>query len=72
MEAKIEENQHLTWIGLSKLLSERYNNINHQKEVSDRLYSMKYKAFQEQGESPATTLDRITAYIDKIAVRLAG
>lgn len=68
VEAKAEDNPHLTWTSLSKLLSERYNNINREKEVSDRLYSMKYEEFHAKAESPATTLDRITAHIDKLAV----
>lgn len=38
------------------------------KEVSDRLHSMRYEDFHVKGESPATTLERITGYIDKMAV----
>lgn len=68
VEAKVEENPNTTWTAISKLLSERYNNINRQKEISDRLHSMRYNDFHISGESPATTLDRITAYIDKMAV----
>lgn len=68
MESKIKSNPDLTWASLSKLLSDRYNDINRQKEASDRLFSMRYGDFHTKGESPATTLDRITAYIDKMAV----
>lgn len=68
IEGKLEENPNITWIALTKLLAERYNNINRQKETSDRLYSMRYNDFLLEGESPSTTLDRITAYIDKMAV----
>lgn len=68
VEAKVEENMHIGWNALSKLMSERYSSINRQKEISDRLHSMRYHDFHKTGESPATTLDRITAFIDKMAV----
>lgn len=49
-------------------MTEPYNNINRQKETSDRLNSMRFNYFNVEGESPATTIDRITAYIEKMFV----
>lgn len=68
VEAQMEENLHISWNALSKLLSERYSSVNCQKEISARLHSMRYHDFHRTGESPATTLDDIAAFKDKMAV----
>lgn len=51
VEDKTEDYPHLPWTGLAELLSERYNNLNRQIEVSDRFFSMKYEDFHLRGES---------------------
>lgn len=68
VEAKVEDNPNISWTSLCKLLAEEYSNVNRQKEISDRLHSMRYHDFHQSGESPATTLDSITAFIDRMAV----
>lgn len=65
VEDLIKADPHITWNRLSTLVTERYANINRQKEVSDRLHSLRFADFETSGEDPATTLERITAYIDK-------
>lgn len=67
-ESKIQCNRDITWSTLSKLMNERYNGINRQRDASHRLSTMKYEDFQRRGEPPTSTLDRITAYIDRMAV----
>lgn len=68
VEGKIEESPGISWMSMSKFMHERYNSVNRQKEVSDRLHSIRYEDFYQKGESPSSTLDRITAFIDKMAV----
>lgn len=38
VEVKVEGNPNVTWPYVSKLMSERYNKVNRQKEISDRLH----------------------------------
>lgn len=60
---RVEPN--IPWTKLSTVIAERYANVNRQKEVSDRLHSLRFADFDTSGEDPATTLERIIAYIDK-------
>lgn len=64
----MEDNPNLPRANISKLMQDRYSNVNRQKEVWDRLHSMRLNDLHIKGESPATTVDKITAYIDKMAV----
>lgn len=50
IDGKVEENPSITWNALSKLMTERYNNINRHKETSDRLHSMRFYDFYREGE----------------------
>lgn len=68
IEENLNDDPNTPLYTILKLMSERYNSINRQKEVSDRLHTMRYQDFPEKGESPATTLDKITNYIDKMAM----
>lgn len=64
VEGTDDDNPDIPWSGLNKSLLERYNNINLQKEVSERLCSMKYDEFHIKGEYTATTLYHVTTYIE--------
>lgn len=54
----------IAWGRMQAHIADRYANVNRQKEVSDRLHSLRYADFETSGEDPATTLERIMAYID--------
>lgn len=55
----------IAWTRMEALIAECYSNVNRQKEVSDRLHSLRFADLDTTGEDPATTLERITAFIDK-------
>lgn len=55
----------MPWSRMSAQIADRYANVNRQKEVSDRLHSLRYADFDTPGEDPATTLERIIDYVDK-------
>lgn len=64
-EDMIKDDPHLTWNKLWAFIADRYANITSQKEVSDRLHTLRYADLETIDEDTATTLERITAYIDK-------
>lgn len=61
----IKTDAYLTWNQLSSFTAEIYANVNRQKQILDRLHSLRFGDFETSGEYPATTIKRITTYIDK-------
>lgn len=60
-----EAEPNISWNRLTVLTIECYWNINFQKEVSDRIHSLRYAYFTTMVEDPVTTVGLIKAYNDK-------